>query len=444
MGELFDMKITEHNIFLTLFGIVLILLPLLGGSSMITAVTRLLWNDEIVLLFCVVVFFYAGLFLNKIKVTDSKLIIRCIALTLFFSIAAFFVSRSFEFEEMLRFILVILLIPFIDRLIRKYGVRLVGYLFIAIILIQSQWGLAQFIIQRDLGFYLLGESKLSSEMHGVAKFDINNCVNDCEQDRDQKLIRSYGPFQHANVFGGVMLIGLMAVVLLIVWSADNSKIRIDMRGRVALLSSIFFLFLGLLVSFSRSAYLAAGIMLFIFSVVKLSSVQGAWIRNLFIAYRHYFAVLIILIVLFSPLLIARFTDSEDVAITERVDGASWAVSLISNSFWWQGVGPGAYKNALGEYLDQHNIVYQPWQIDSVHSVPLLIVAEWGLMLSFILVLLLLIIMVKQYSKMWRWFMPFVPIMLFDHYMITQSAPMVLAMVWVLLLYHFHPIGSRKL
>lgn len=456
MGELFDMKITEHIYLLTLFGIVLMLLPMLGGSSMITVVTSRLWNDNIVFLFCVVALFYLGLLLNKLKAVDSKLINSCIALTLFFSVAVFLVSGSFRFEEILRFILVVLLIPSVDHLIKKYGVWLVGYLFIAIILFQSQWGLAQFIIQRDLGFYLLGESKLSSEMPGAAKFDFTNCVNDCEQARSEKTIRAYGPFQHANVFGGVMAIGLMTIVLLIMEAGINFDIQVTMKGRVILLSSIFFLFLGLLVSFSRSAYLATGIMLLIFGAVRFFSSKYRGIRKLFMAHEShsgrqfrvlrtlnnpYFTVPIILIVLFSPLLIARFTDREDVGIAERVEGASWAVALIRDNSWWQGVGPGAYRDVLRESLDQHGISYQPWQIDSVHSVPLLIAVEWGLLLSSILLLLLVIVMMKAYSKKWHWFIPFTPVILFDHYMITQTAPMVLVMIWALLLYHFRSTGK---
>ncbi len=433
------MKITEQLFLLMSFGIVLLLLPMLGESSIVGATIRQSWNKSIVFLLGAVSLFYFGVLLNKIKMGNLKLMNRCIVLTLFFSVAVFFASRSFEFEEVLRIVLVMLLIPFIDCLIKKCGARLVGYFFVAIILIQSQWGLAQFIVQRDLGFYLLGESRLSNEVSGVAKFGFYNCAGGCEEGGKEKLIRSYGAFQHANVFGGVMVIGLMTIALL----SAGFNVQTTLWSRVASLSSIFFLSLGLLVSFSRSAFIAASILLFVFSAIKLYLVQGVRVRRLFIVYRDVFVVLIILVALFSPLLIARFIDSEDVAIEERIGGANWAISLVRNNSWWQGVGPGAYKGALKEYLDQHNGIYQYWQIDNVHSVSLLIATEWGLMLSSIFLFILLVVMIKKYSGTWYWFTPIIPIVLFDHYMLTQTAPMVYLIVWVLLVYHLRQIDMGR-
>jgi hypothetical protein len=434
VGELSDMKIFEHIYLLILFGAVLMMLPLFDGSSVLSSLTRRPWNESIVLLLGVIFFFYFGLLLKNFRVVNFRVVNRCIVLTMFFSVAVFFASKMFKIEDVLRFFLVVLLVPYVDYVIRKYGVRLVGCIFVAVILFQSQWGLAQFIFQRDLGLNVLGESRLSSEMRGVAKFDFDSCVNDCGEDAGEKTIRSYGPFQHANVFGGAMAIGLMAVALFVV-SARNS-FKFVSKDHVVLLSTVLFLFVGLLVSFSRSAYLAAGIMLCVFGVVRLSSNKYEGVKRIIHRYGVYFMFFVIVALLFSPLLIARFTDGEDVAIVERVGGASWAVSLIENNSWWQGVGPGAYKESLKEYLDWQNVTYQPWQIDSVHSVPLLIIVEWGLLLSFILLLLFLTMLKKYYFNKWQWFLLLIPIVLFDHYVVTQIAPMVLVMVWALLLYHF--------
>ena len=88
---------------------------------------------------------------------------------------------------------------------RWFSPRLLILVILAVLVLQAQWGIGQFILQRDLGLYLIGESRLSVSVDGVAKFALG----------DDKLIRAYGPFEHANILAGSLVIGLMLYVLLV-------------------------------------------------------------------------------------------------------------------------------------------------------------------------------------------------------------------------------------
>ncbi|HLD25738.1 MAG TPA: hypothetical protein VJC05_01695 [Candidatus Andersenbacteria bacterium] len=256
--------------------------------------------------------------------------------------------------------------------------------------LHAQWGIAQFILQRDIGLYLFGESRLSTSVNGVAKFSVG----------DEKMIRAYGPYRHANTFGGMMVLG---IVLLIFFAQRRDR----SLYHVFFLMLFFLMLLGLLVSFSRTAYLAA-------TVPVLLAVQRWRSGALKLA-----LLLLTVVVLFSPLLISRSRDPADVSASERRQGWKWSWSIIM-----QGSSREAhyepYRVALERYLTEAEIAHHPWQIDYVHSVPLLLAAEVGLGPAIILLLGIVVMIVYYWREGSVWFAWLLPLLLLDHYMLTQA------------------------
>jgi len=366
------------------------------------------------------------------------------------------------------FLAISLAIWFAYELSKRNGNTVVQIIFVLVLTLIAQWGLLQFILQGDLGLYLIGESRLSVGEEGVAKF---------AGPGTNKLMRAYGPYLHANVFGGVMVIGLMVWARLALYINNNFKgvthasshptpkategrqhhIQPGLPAEAKATASVFpallmvgfFILLGLILSFSRAAWLGGVGVGFVTwlsirhrrgvtdhhpsllpsntagkpmpAVAKaMAGRQGEGIK-----FRNLLFILLIVLLTLSPLILTRMSDVEDVAYQERIAASRWSISLSGNTNVWRGVGPGNYIPALEKELIEHDILYQPWQLDYVHSVPLLLIAEWGLLMVSLVLLGLVWLMVKYFATQWYWVLPMLPMLLFDHYFITQLGPAVI-------------------
>lgn len=296
-------------------------------------------------------------------------------------------------------------------LVDKVGAKVLSIVIILALVMHAQWGIAQFIMQRDLGLYLLGETRINVEDAGVAKFAIGS----------EKLVRAYGPYAHANSLGGALSFGLLLVA---VWITKEKKI--PMLHSSFLWPILGLLLLGIMVSFSRTAYLSSGFILLILACYL------SWPKQWLVW--KWFGLLILLGLIFMPLLVTRLNDIEDRAISERVVGTGWSIALIAKQQWWQGMGWGKYPEKLKIYLEEQGATYEPWQIDYVHSVPLLVTAELGVAFTSLLTVAVVGLLLIFYRNEWWWLWGVLPLVLFDHYMVTQLTPMLLLLTTIIILY----------
>lgn len=396
------------SLWLTLFALVATVLPL---NSYLVAQglapwASLLWNDGSVLLGCVLTLFYfAWIFLRKIKVNYSGVHIALLG-----SVILFLTLLPAPLEgwwPATYWWLVLWMIPLVYFLLSSYGVRTITLLLIGIVCLHSFWALAQFLLQQDLGMHYWGEPRLTSEAPGVAKFSWVA--------GDHKIIRAYGPYPHPNSLAGVLVIGLLLIALL------AERYRAARRAAAFLALPMV---LALLATFSRSALLGALVLGAVFAL-RNKAVPSLWpFHN-----AKYFLAVGLIVLVAAPLWIARMSDPNATAWEERQTGVTWAWNVIAAQ-GWRGVGIGQYPLTLTAFLDQRQIHYQPWQIAPVHSVPLLLLAEWGIFLIVPLGAWLLYGVWRGGAHAWL-LTPLVPMLALDHYFITQVAPLawlVLAMV----------------
>lgn len=368
--------------FLTLYLIALFFLPLPSPPSHLPE-----WLLSVVL----GIFFVNSRFWWHSRVVKTGFYFS-VAISLLLLVSSLMATLPMNWIAVWRLILPVVSLPLALWLREKFGKQFLGVAFLAMILFWAQWGGLQFLLQHDLGLTILGESNLSPTLPAVAKFAW----------RGDKILRAYGPFSHANIFGGVMLLGL----------ASSLFLHKRILSAISLL-----LLLGLILAFSRSAYL--GLLIFI-------------IASWFI-YRVRWKVVplasFILFFILSPWIIARLTDSQDQAILERLTGLTWWHSLAMVEPF-RGVGFGNYSAALQNFLISHNVAYEAWQIAPVHSVPLLAVLEWGPWV----VIVMAMVTVATAWKLRRQFDFRViglilavtgPAWLVDHYFLTQAAPLTL-------------------
>ena len=271
------------------------------------------------------------------------------------------------------------------RLRDRYRDVMVAAVVVSVLVIYEQWGIGHFIVQNDFNLFLLGESRLSSGQAGIAKFLLG----------ETKLIRAYGPFSHPNELAGLLSLGLLLLATL-----PRPRLRY-------FYFHLFVLILALILTFSRAAYL---------SVIILSLVAARHYAGYINSKRIISALLALLV--FSPLVAARLSDPEDVGISERLEGyrAAWSITQAA-PFWF--ISGDSYATRLQDYSTSAGVPLQPWQIDYVHSVPLLLAAYvgWGGAAAVVLVVCFLTLWL--YGRGAVWILPAVPLLLFDHYFLTD-------------------------
>ncbi len=249
----------------------------------------------------------------------------------------------------------------------------------------AQWGIAQFIVQQDLGMVRIGESHLAPGTAGIATFSVGQI----------KYLRSYGPFAHANAFGGVLLLGTILLFM--------QRKRLAAQPFFHLLILLFTI--GILTSFSRTAIVGLGGLL----------VLLAWEKR--------WAIIIpigIVFILFAPALFARSFDPHSVAVQDRATGASWFREIMTAQSAIQGFGIGNYSSALLEYLERSNIPHDPWDIAPVHSVPALLFAELGIVLLLPIAAYGISLLRAPRARI---LFLLVPALFLDHYFATQLGPL---------------------
>ncbi len=362
------------------------------------------WNIVVVLIF---VFLYvAAIRSNKIKTCPSQNILLIIFLCAL-SISFFSVSGNAEsFATYTRYILVIGSIPMIRSFYSSYSPKIIFICLSTIFVLQAQWGIAQFILQSDLGFVSIGESRIQSGIPGVATFSVpfKSYLED-----GIKIIRGYGPYSHPNSFAAALVMGIIIVMQLI-----NKKIEM----RTWFLSSFYFLFIALLITFSKAGWIAGFIAVIIFSLGRQYHTRNFWHM-----FRPFIIVMAISLAIFMPLIVQRTNDPRDTSVMERFLGFKYAWEIIRMNPSWHGVGLGQYTLHLSSFLKAQAIPHEIWQKQPVHSVPLLLVAEWGVIPSILILLLVLYILRTFYWKKMHWLLPIIPLLLFDHYLLTQPAPL---------------------
>jgi hypothetical protein len=117
------------------------------------------------------------------------------------------------------------------------GAALAGFV-AAVGVLQSLVGLGQFVWQHDLGLGWLGELPLNPAVSGVSVLT-----------HAGRILRAYGLMRHPNALGAILPLSLLAAISL--W------VRGARRERYFWLAALVVISAGLVVSFSRSGWLAA-------------------------------------------------------------------------------------------------------------------------------------------------------------------------------------------
>lgn len=228
----------------------------------------------------------------------------------------------------------------------------------AVVLVQSAVGLGQFLLQRDLGLALLGELWLRPWWEGTSVLSA----------RGQPWLRAYGLVAHPNLLGAILTV---SVLFLLPGSGLKGESIVATRPPLRRLLFAMGL-LGLLVTFSRAAWLAstAGLLLALWSRRHHTTGRFPTVQP-----RRWLWLLlppILFLLLYHDLVVSRLlaldTPLEAQSIADRLRDTRLALDVIARSPW-RGVG-------LGRYLDVATLLDPA--AARVHNATLLITAELGL------------------------------------------------------------------
>ena len=224
-----------------------------------------------------------------------------------------------------------------------------------LLLFQGGVTLAQVVTQDDVGLQLIGEFDLAPEPGYSVVFGA-----------EQTWLRGYGVSPHPNILGSILAAGLVAFFPAL-WRVEKPQ----WYGLALLILAVAFA--GLLVTFSRSAWLG-----FAVGLVTLFALQ--W-RQLFqwrtVTAGGVLAVVgLIFLVTAAPVLFARFTPAEGQEVTQSIGERELLIDLAWRTIDENGVlGMGAGNFSL-RLLDWRSDMVIP-VIHPVHHIPLLLTAELG-------------------------------------------------------------------
>jgi len=227
--------------------------------------------------------------------------------------------------------------------------------------IQGLLGAWQFFTQKVFACKWLGLALQNPRELGVSVV----------QFADQRWLRAYGSFGWPNSLG----VYLAVIFVLGLWLYVSVKPRL----RIFLLLGQPIVLLGLLLSFSRGAWLAAAIGTAVFIILFWRGVVGLARREFLKRLAEQFFIVVLLsglvIGVYWPVFSARFNQNnfyEQLSTSERIDQSVIAREIIFQRSLF-GVGPGLYTYYIaGHYPAPSYGQYQP-----VHNIYILALAETG-------------------------------------------------------------------
>ncbi len=270
-----------------------------------------------------------------------------------------------------------------------------------------------------IGFFqvIFGFSPASTLL-GLASRDVGRLGDSVvELGTMQRVLRAYGSFAHPNIFGGYLAVCLASIGGLFFFT----------KKRLVFVPMLLFFGSALLVTFSRSAWLgvlAAFGCLTIVALVRVKRIQV-------VAQSGFLMCLLVgsLIASFGLDLAVRPGSSaqfEERSVNERVVQYREFPSIVGTTMLL-GMGLGQYTFER----DRLHVVQNAWEHQPLHNVYLLALFEVG-------ILPFLLLMLVFGKRVWIFFTKhargvflvaaLLPIALYDHYLFSQWAGMVLVAV----------------
>ncbi len=278
--------------------------------------------------------------------------------------------------------------------------KLIKQSFLATIFFQSSLALYQFLNQKPLyGFCFLGETQLNN-FYGIAKANFAG----------SEKILPYATTAHPNILAGVIVI--------------YTLIYLHLYKNQLWLKSILLSLTGLIIYLTQSW--SAGLLLLMGLLIIITKNKFLWLKNL--KRQKLLWLSIISATLLATLSINQLAviNSQELSLTRRaaLQKAAWAMFKYHP---FLGVGLNNFTANLNNYTQGHllDTFVQP-----VHHLPLLVLAENGLLGLSLLSALFKLNRPRNlnHKKLIKISLIFLPLILLDHYLLTNQVGLLLAVL----------------
>lgn len=292
------------------------------------------------------------------------------------------------------------------------------------------WFTCGSILPSCLGVWqFLSQSTLASSWLGLALHPVTEAgTSIIAGESVGRWLRAYGSFPHPNSFGGYLALVSISSWLGILSPPKGKKKELLLMSYSLALVALFF-------TFSRSAWIAAALGLFMLMISQIKKQK----RMMGILAVWTISIAGVLTAFFFPLVGLRLFGNaahEVTSITMRVDHLETAQTLFHIAPVY-GVGVGNYTVAMFEM----NQTLAGWQLQPVHNVFWLLLVEMGFLGGVLLLGILggflrvhkAIARKYDWAKIFLWVLPLLSMLLLDHYLYTSVHGPLLFGLWSVLL-----------
>lgn len=344
---------------------------------------------------------------DSIKLVSGWCPISMLAFTLFVFLSFFWSGSSFLSAFWgIRLLVIIFALITVTSLIKSsdFYYNLFFKIFILTGVLESIVALVQFISQKSTGLYLFGESRLGSNILGLARVDLLG----------HSLLRAYGTFPHPNILGGFLLFTISATVWYIRNILETRRLLASWASGAYLLGIQL---IGLGLTFSRSA-ITGLLLILIFSLCRDRFKTCLYIERNSINNRKIIALITGIIVIFFLLIvrtpIQNTLSGKDLTTRLRIEYAAAAYHrFITAPILGRGWGTGPI-----ELPAFSNFSFYPWELQPVHNIYLSVLSDLGIV-GFLIFIYFIYRTLKKPSNIWKYlFIAYLFIGLFDHYLLT--------------------------
>lgn len=353
--------------------------------------------------------------LSKEKVSKASLIIFVFLLVVIITFLGA-INQRLYFYGLIKLMEAVVLYFLFTKI--KFDYLKLRIAFIISMFIHSILGIYQFFSQSVWASKYLGIAEQISSQGGVSVLEGGF----------GRLLRAYGGFSHPNIFAGFLVIAILFLI----------GIHLNKNKKLILFYFILtILFSSLILTFSRSAFLALFLSLFILFIYSISKK---------VKVKKVLSVLIILLlissinfILFSDFFKTRIQQQERLELkssAERVVLRNQALSLL-NENWFLGYGINNYVLVVHKNIDK---TLNVWDYQPVHNVYLLILVELGILGFLSYTSLLIFSLYKAFSSnnlnkfiLGLIILSIIIINFFDHYFWTYWSGLIITFLIIALI-----------
>jgi O-antigen ligase len=286
--------------------------------------------------------------------------------------------------------------------------------------LESLLAIFQFLYQRSLGFYKIGEQHIDPLTLGVAKIGLNML----------KFVRGYGTFPHPNLLSAFLFTCTIFGLYLLLGA--KSKIQ-----RIYYSIILVFTIFGLFITFSRAGLLALAVTLIVFFLLNIR--QTGLQRKIGLPAVIALVTILSASLLLKPFILARTDLSTDQSAKERIFYTKIGLKIIK-AHPITGTGIGTSVLHMKQYSP---VELKPWEIQPIHNYFLLAAAELGIVGAIILIYLFISYLKNLFLLVWNKntfsiyrlsllciLIGYLILMFFDHYFYTIEQTQIL--LWMVL------------